>query len=393
MADEKLVEDIMNTYDLPHKLKNKITRIAIEQIDKFYLYGFDNAYECISNLVEKFKIPFREKNVIRGDKLISSDSRETFYDLMGTEDSVLSSLFGESENLSRTKSLDEIICILEPSLDKSDVELMRRLFNRNLLFYIREEDIIAKAPKIQERFRELMKTYERGGKLIIPRRPIVQIQFNPLFIKFKRRGYHGDPLAFFKKHEDVYGGMSREELISFDIGLYSALWRAKQLHVIPRKPKKNALAFFNEHKNMFEGMSRSELKSSNQSLYWALKRNDQLDIAIPRDNRYLSKKEINDIIEMLHVCDGNATLVSKNLKRGRNTIIKYLKLDGLKPYKRPSSRNPLYFFDTNQDLYRGLSRRELSIANPGLYKSLLKTGQINIAIPKLRKVGRPRKTA
>lgn len=387
--NEDLIEYIVSTYNLPHKLEDKIIRITTEQIHKFYIHNFNDAYEYISNLVEKFKIPFRERTGIRGDKPINPDSGETFFDLIGAEDSILTNLFEESKGFSRTKSLDEIIYILESSLDKSDIELMRRSFNCNLSFYVREEDIIAKANEIGERFRELIGVYGRKGKLIIPKRPIAQIQFNPLSIKFRNRKYHGNPLAFFEKHKDVYGGMSRSELASvdsslyvtllktkqlsiaipecknrnyhgnplaffnehkdiysgmsrgelyaFDKGLYSALWREKQLHItIPERRRmkygKNALAFFNEHKDIYGEMSKTELFHFDRGLYTALKRNNQLHVI--KDRNVLSKKEIEDIIDMYHACGGNASLICRELNRNHETVTKYLGKRGLKPSGR-----------------------------------------------------------
>jgi len=41
--------------------------------------------------------------------------------------------------------------------------------------------------------------------------------------------YHGNPLAYYKKHYEQYKGMNRKDLSVYDSGLYRALLRAGQI--------------------------------------------------------------------------------------------------------------------------------------------------------------------
>ena len=52
--------------------------------------------------------------------------------------------------------------------------------------------------------------------------------------------------------------------------------------------------------------------------------------------------------------------------------------------------NPLKYFREHKDVYEGMGREELSLFDPGLYRTLLRYGQLEKAIPfKKKSKGRP----
>ena len=71
----------------------------------------------------------------------------------------------------------------------------------------------------------ILKTKLKKGQSILGR-PIKQIE--P--IKFGRRTYNKNPLAFFREH-DFYKNKSRTEIYNIDAGMYEALRRWGQLHI------------------------------------------------------------------------------------------------------------------------------------------------------------------
>ena len=71
--------------------------------------------------------------------------------------------------------------------------------------------------------------YERDGRIALPARPIREIRFTPLNIRFIRRRYGGDPIGFFQDNQIAYAGLRRSDLARFDAGLYHALRESQQL--------------------------------------------------------------------------------------------------------------------------------------------------------------------
>lgn len=110
----------------------------------------------------------------------------------------------------------------------------------------------------------------------------------------------------------------------------------------------------------------------------------------------LSKGEIRKIINSYSTFNGNAVETARQLVYSRNTIIKYWSEEGLKPLGDVNRRyrgfkTPLHFFRANKE-YMHLTRSGLSQKDPGLYRTLLRHGQLKKAIPETRKgysTGRP----
>jgi len=204
MADEKLIREIVGTYELPERTKEKIIRIAKRMIEEKVLASFDDQYRYISELVEKFQFPFRELRALRLDSPVIWGSNTTFHKLIGYNNPDLGRLFEDEENKA-VMSAYEAVDILREQIDKSDFDLMLQLLyhedNSDITFHALPEQIISYAPQIQERLEALIKKYERGGRFVIPRRPIVYVKFDPSFlVKFGNRRYNGNPLAFFREH-------------------------------------------------------------------------------------------------------------------------------------------------------------------------------------------------
>ncbi len=298
MAHEELVRDIMGTYNLPEKLEDRITKIAIREIKEFSINGFDSVYRHIAQLVERSQL-FSRREVSLNQPL-SFDSNLTVQDLIGVEDQ------------------------LENRLDES---------NPNSPY-----ESISLTPEIRKKLEELVKKYQINGRLIIPRRQIVSTRLNPFSVKFKLRRYNGNPLAFFRKNKNVYGGMTRGELRKVDEGLFISLLRHKQLSkAIPQKRRRyrgyrSPLDYFRVHFKDFNIISRSQLREQDQGLYLTLLRRHQLDRAIPPKQKieekiveYLKQnpgKRPSEIGIGLSLSQPLSIYLSSLIKSGRLTKVK-----------------------------------------------------------------------
>ncbi len=236
--------EILETYSIHPRLKDKITRIAIKKINELHLFTFDEQYQYIDWLITKFKNRLANKHLhqLSLDTQLSRDSETTFHDVVGIEDPDLEKLLGpEPKGL---LPVYEIPRILRGYISKFTLKILRQLLHpisdkkvsTGHVLNTSRDEIIKNANKIQERLEQLAQLYGEGGKIVIPRRPIACVDFNPLSIRFKCRKYNGDPLSFFREHQRVYKGMSRTQLSKFDKGLYGALRKAGQLHEAVPKP-------------------------------------------------------------------------------------------------------------------------------------------------------------
>ena len=115
MNTEKVVDYIVETYNLSSKLKEKITYVANKIVSDQHIEGFDNIYNYIGRLVEKFRIPYRERIALSLDRKITSDSKSSFYGLFGRDDSDLTRLLEEPPE---KISVNEAIGFLEGRLDE-----------------------------------------------------------------------------------------------------------------------------------------------------------------------------------------------------------------------------------------------------------------------------------
>ena len=77
---------------MPSKLEEKIIGKASIGINEFEISGFDNVYRYIAYLIEQFQVPFEERVALRLDKLVTSDSRTTYHELIGDKDTQVDEL-------------------------------------------------------------------------------------------------------------------------------------------------------------------------------------------------------------------------------------------------------------------------------------------------------------
>jgi len=324
---------IINTYELHEKLKEKIIRIATRRINEGGSNSFDNRYRMIDRLIEKFQYPFRELNHLRLDTSTKKGVR--LHDIIGTNDTNPERILNQKETKEDRLTLDGAIAVLSGEIDELDLKLMNQLLNQDKTtkLNIPPEELLASVPEIRKRLEVLAKIYEKNGRLVIPQRPIVHINFDPFKIKFGQRDYNGDSLAFFRKHQSVYRGMTRSELARFDQGLYLTLRRSGQISKAIPKVKKRPLSPKENIEvlvaySQFDGNAKKAASHSPYSRETFRRKWKRAGLnAKGRGN--LSPNQMNLIIHSYQKYEGNSCEAARHLPYSRSSIRKYWEKAGL----------------------------------------------------------------
>ena len=230
------VSEIVGTYEIPEHHKNKIISIAERCINELGLITFEDQYRYISDLVEKFQIPWKEKKALRLDSLIQSDGDNTFHNIIGIDDpnfiDISEDKFDdEKPELSFTEVVPYIAENLPPTYADFILQLIKSPSTAYTLLNDVPKEVSDLIPAIQHRIGILAKIYEKGGEIVFPKRLISSIQFDPFYIRFSPRRYNGNPLTFFEQHRDFFEKFckSRKQLYWFDAGIYDTLRKNGQL--------------------------------------------------------------------------------------------------------------------------------------------------------------------
>lgn len=279
MNRKLVIDSIVDTYELPKKVKDNVKKIACKRTEELFINEYNSIYEYISFITDKFQTPYKEQFFIRHLEIEDEIEDQRFCPeniIFNTENSVNSEM-----------SLEDVMNILKPYLDNSTLNLVKQLGNRNngnrkFRFNTSSEYLVTNVNKIQERLKSLIEKYKKFEVLKIPKRPIIDVQFSPFSVKFKRRNYCGNPLAFFREHSEIYEHLSRTQLFKFDRGLYSSLRKYNQLELaIPEnyesrsyfKPisleKRSAIIAFHKHCKVAEKVAKEVDASSTTIIkYW-----------------------------------------------------------------------------------------------------------------------------
>jgi len=230
MAEAYSIEYILDTYELPEKLKKRLAWIAAARLDDLSIHSFDGIYTYIAELVDKFTGMYRNRSSVSLDAELSPEDTRTMHEFICRYDPDFEDEEGEYEKPLPSAAIDEVLRILEKPLDRAQFNFLVNLVLRTngKTPDVNPEDVSEDIEGIRSRMQELADQYQLNGTIKVPPRPIGKISFNPLNIEFKNRHYN-DPLEFFRKHRETYRGMTRDELYHFDSGMYHALRREGQM--------------------------------------------------------------------------------------------------------------------------------------------------------------------
>ena len=114
MAHESIIRYLVSTYDLPPKLEDRLTGIAIRRVAELGFNGFDTIYRYVDRLVEKFDAPFGKRQPQSLTDQLNPDSDLALLDLIGISDPNLAHLSGEHVEVEKPEmiSMKEVIDIL-----------------------------------------------------------------------------------------------------------------------------------------------------------------------------------------------------------------------------------------------------------------------------------------
>lgn len=335
MVEEAIIESIVNTYDLPQRIKYKVKNIANRRVGELFIGEYDDVYSYVDSLVEKFQEPYEERFFVRIDA--------SAYDILNHELIEDKNFSPENEEDLDGISFNDVLDILESHLDEFTFKLVRQLDYRGK-FNVSPEYFIKNISKIQARLEEFV----RNNGFLIPRRPVIQIQLSPFSIKFGRRKFNGNPLAFFEAYPKVYSGLSRSELYKLDPGLYGSLKKVGQLELaIPEIDYSTQFQSISSEKietivRLYNGNSTKVARKVGISTATAIKYLREYNLKI-REMGFVANKlprgKRSAIIKAHRKCN-NATKVAKKLSVSKETVLRYWKAAGLPilPKGNPNGR-------------------------------------------------------
>src|SRR3989338_2420834 len=395
------IEDIISSYQLPQNIKQKITQIAKHHIEKYKINNFSQIYEYVAELVDKFTVPWEEKNTVSLDQSTAS-SKRTLHEKITSNNSAETERLEEKIKKENTVSTNTSKDQLKKIFSESDIttqQIISVLLEKVPQFHIPQ---IAAADIIKNRTVQLLSSYFKYGRLQIPPRPIKHIKFdNKIDIHYAKRRYGGNPLAFLKEHEEFYAQLTRSQLEEIDRGLYAALLRKHQiqeafeLNLLLSTPlyrgHKTALEFFIAHKEKYHGLSRTELQKIDSGLYQKLLKEERLNqLILPKRNRWLHQSPLAYFLSQYEINkDISRTELRKRYCYLYNRLKKENQLSVAIPKKKGNNyhgyETPLAYFLAQSTTYQGLTRSQLQQKDMAMYMALWRAKQIEAAIPENHK--------
>jgi len=344
---KKVIESILKTYIIPKKLKEKITYLTFQKIHDNLINNYDEIYEYIDEIINKFQTPYQERFFIRLDISKYENSATLHHEFISTEE--IEETSRKQTSFQNTLSILDTYEILEKHLDKTSFSLFKQLlFEENMQLNVSKEFLIKNPQKIKKRLEQLVK--KDKNRFFIPRRPIIQI--NP--IKFRRRNYNKNPLAFFNLHIDYYRNLSRSELFKLDAGLYTSLIRWNQIEsAIPEiitpgsstKLKQDKInAIIKSYKKY--GIVQKVAKEHCISRFVVDKYLIKEDLKKPRNKKGTygyPKEKIDKIIKAYEECK-IASQVAKKFNVNRFTVIKHWREAGFKIISKGNSKERVEYY-------------------------------------------------
>ncbi|MFC1753970.1 hypothetical protein ACFL96_11370 [Thermoproteota archaeon] len=329
--DNDIIKSILSTYQLKPKLEAKLIRIAQTQIENRAITSFDEQYRYIDSLVSLYTGRYADKFDISLNKPIKN-SDNLFLEIP-VEDKGIQAI----ENFETTPCTEDTDDVLRQYLDDTEYELFKRLIsNKRMAESVDPESLVTHISIIKENLQGLLEKYSKSGQIVLPHRPIVHVKLGPpLVLKFRRRNYQGNPLAYFREHIDIYKGLSRLDLETYDSGLYQQLKKYGQLdNAIPEilnkplTPEQHAQvvqAYYDYEGNACKADQNLPFAQSTIISHW---RKEDLEIR-PMVRDSLPQEDIDRIIEAHSLYNGNCHKARDKIKISRPTIRKYWKQAGL----------------------------------------------------------------
>jgi len=228
MLTETDLDYILSTFEISEKVSRKVRYIVDSELKEVGFPHFDLLYRRIADLVEVYAHGhYEERFMVRLDQKKSPDDNRTLHDLLGRNDENFIQIEGDDSSSTEDHrgriSLGDAVDMLFGELPPEEAELLRQLSKNSSEedLFLSEQEVLGFVPKVREGLHKLLHEYGKDGRLLIPRRPIVEVKWDPnLRVKFGRRDFNGSPLQFFLDNIEVTYNINFEKYINendFDI--------------------------------------------------------------------------------------------------------------------------------------------------------------------------------
>src|SRR3989344_1724219 len=183
MLTETDVDYILSTFEISEKASRKVRYIVDSELKQIGFPHFDLLYRRISDLVEVYaRGHYEERFMVKLDQKKSLEDHRTFHDLLGRDDENLIKI--EDDDFSNAKGnrarmrLNDAVDILLGELPPEEAELLKQLSKNSSEedLFLSEQEVLGFVPKVRERLNRLRDEYGEDDRLLIPRRPIVEVK-------------------------------------------------------------------------------------------------------------------------------------------------------------------------------------------------------------------------
>jgi len=347
---EDLIRSVVNTYNLSEVAKAKLTGFLFFRIKDIGIQSFDEVYSYIDKFAFDSELmqPSRPRSL---DKDILEGTR-TLHDIVGKEDSFTKDIL--NTNPPRNISGEEVLNYLSGAVDKQDVRVLSELIaDSDIEFEVSPEYLLRNAEEISRRTREVSQRYEKNGIVLLPKRPIVSISFNPFDVQFKKGHLTDEEKAVLVKSYSEFNGNAAAVArhLGYDTSTVLRHWKSADLETRSSgsllTPEVNEIISLHEafNGNVTRAAESSSYSQPTISKYWRKKGLKVQPQGWPSHHDYnsLPKNKKLEIISLHSVFKGNATRTAKFLGCSANTILKYWKQNGLETRRsgiRDAALNP-----------------------------------------------------
>ena len=102
------IKSIVETYELPTALEEKIVALASSRIPEYGISSFKSQYDLIVNLVDTYTRPYTDRYLKSLDERISDENQRSMHEIIGAPDLNLKELI-QGRNQRRTVHAHEVV--------------------------------------------------------------------------------------------------------------------------------------------------------------------------------------------------------------------------------------------------------------------------------------------
>ena len=277
------VSYVLDTYDLSEEQREKLARTSLFRLRDDGITNFDEAYTYIDTLAMRAQSRHRARMRSLDENI--GETKRTLHEIIGKEDDGIRRLFEEGQERKKLSG-QEVIEYLFYCLDRQDIDVLSRLMEgQKVEFDVSLDYLLDNAEQIGERIRGVYERYEQDGVILLPRRQIVSVSFDPFEIEF---GNH-----------------------------------------IGRKLTDEEKSVIVEAYRKFDGNAVAMARHLGYSPATVMKYCREVGLQFREGGGKLNSQKINLIISAHTLLDGNANNTAKKVGCSHSTVLRYWRREGL----------------------------------------------------------------